>query len=42
MSVRIGVLERVTPLPLHIWDGKSMAATGAEAAQILARLTPRE
>jgi hypothetical protein len=27
---------------LHIWDGESMAATGAEAAKILARLTPRE
>ena len=42
MSVRMGVLERVMPLPLHIWDGERMAATGAEAAQILARLTPRE
>ena len=42
MSVRMGVPERVKPLPLHIWDGESTAATGAEAAQILARLTPRE
>jgi hypothetical protein len=42
MSVRIGVLERVAPLLLHIWNGESMAATGAEAAQILARPTPRE
>jgi hypothetical protein len=42
MSVRMSALERVTPLPLHIWDGERMAATGAEAAQILARLTPRE
>jgi hypothetical protein len=42
MSVRMVVMERVTPLPLHIWDGEPRAATGAEAAQILARLTPRE